>query len=174
LNYDELNKKFKQGLGLCRRGEVAEAALLFREVVNGGSEQPMHLSYHGLLTATVHGRRRQGLRLCQRAMEFDPSEPDVVSNLARLHELCGDKKRAINTLRRGLRATPRQPRLLKQIDRLSPRKKPPLGMVDRDNAVNKQLAIMLARLGGRYGKEEISADKKRRGQARELRLAKQG
>jgi tetratricopeptide (TPR) repeat protein len=173
LDYDELNKKFKQGLGLCRRGEVAKAALLFRQVVDSGSEEPLHLSYYGLLTATVHGRRRHGLRLCKRAMEFDPSEPDVVSNLARLYELCGEKKKAINTLRRGLRATPRQPRLLGQIERLSPRNKPPLSMVDRDNPLNKHMAIMLARLGGRYGKEEVSSDKRRR-EVKELRLAKQG
>ena len=173
MNYDELNKKFKQGLGLCRRGEVAKAALLFREVVDTGSEEPLHLSYHGLLTATLQGRRRHGLRLCQRAMEFDPSEPDVVSNLARLYELCGEKKKAINTLRRGLRATPRQPRLLSQIERLSPRNKPPLSMVDRDNPLNKHMAIMLARLGGRYGKEEATSDKRRR-EVKELRLAKQG
>ncbi len=171
MNHNELNKKFKQGVGMCRKGEVAKAAALFRQIIDSGSEEPLHMSYYGLLTATVHGRRRQGLRLCERAMAYDPSEPDVVSNLARLHELCGDKKKAIETLRRGLRATPRQPRLLGQINRLSPRKKPPLSMVDRDNALNKHVAIMMARLSGSYGKEE--ANKRDRRQAPALKLAKQ-
>ncbi len=173
MNYDDLNMKFRQGLGMCRNGQVAQAAPLFRQLIDHGSEEPLHLSYCGLLTATVQGNRREGLDLCQRAMEIDPSEPDVVSNLARLYELCGEKKKAINTLRRGLRATPRQPRLLSQIERLSPRNKPPLSMVDRDNPLNKHMAIMLARLGGRYGKEEVSSDNRRR-QVKELRLAKQG
>jgi len=171
LNHDELGKKFKQGLRMCRKGEVAKAAALFRQVIDSGSEEPLHMSYYGLLTATVHGRRRQGLRLCECAMAYDPSEPDVVSNLARLYELCGDKDKAIQTLRRGLRVTPRHPRLLGQINRLSPRKEPPLSMVDRDNALNKHMAIMLARLSGNYGKEEASNRKRR--QARELKLAEQ-
>ena len=169
MNHDDLNKKFKQGLGMCRTGKVAEAAALFRQLVQSGSEEPLHVSYCGLLTATVHGRRREGLRLCERAMHFDSSEPDVVSNLARLYEIIGENQKAIKTLRRGLRATPRHPRLLSQINRLSPRKKPPLSMVDRDNALNKHLAILLARLGGGYGKEEGDT----RQPARELRLAKQ-
>ena len=171
MNYDELNKKFKRGVGLCRKGEVAKAAALFRQIIDSGSEEPLHMSYYGLLTATVHGRRQQGLRLCERAMAYDPSEPDVVSNLARLHELCGDKKKAIQTLRRGLRATPRQPRLLSQINRLSPRKRAPLSMVDRDNALNKHMAIMLARLGGNYGKEK--AKNRNRHRAAALKLAEQ-
>jgi len=173
MNYDEQDRTFRQGLSMCRKGLVADAAARFHELVASGSQEPLHLSYHGLLTATVHGRRREGLSLCQRAMQFDPSEPDVVSNLARLYELGGEKLKAIKTLRRGLRATPGHPRLLKQIDRLSPRKRPPLSMVARDNALNKQLAILVARLTGRYGKKEASTGGKRRS-AGELRLAKQG
>ena len=173
MNRDDLNKKFRQGLGLCRKGKVAEAAVLFRQIIESGSEEPLHISYYGLLTAAVHGRRREGLRLCERAMHFDQSEPDVVSNLARLYEICGENLKAIKTLRRGLRATPRHPRLLRQINRLSPRKRAPLSMVDRGNTLNKHLAILLARLGGRYGKEEASKGNGRR-PARELRPAKQG
>jgi hypothetical protein len=63
--------------------------------------------------------------------------------------------------------------LLKQINRLSPRKKPPLSMVDRDNTFNKQLAILLARLSGRYGKQKRAGNDDRRA-AKQLRLAKQG
>ena len=158
---------------MCRKGQVAKAAVLFRQLIENGSEEPLHVSYHGLLTATVHGNRRQGLHLCQRAMRFDPSESDVVSNLARLYELCGNNVKAIETLRRGLRATPGHPRLLSQINRLSPRKRPPLSIVDRDNVLNKHIAILAARLGGRYGKEKNSTDRERRS-AQELKLAKQG
>ncbi len=168
MNYDDRNQKFRQGLGMCRKGKLTEAAVFFRQLIESGSEEPLHVSYYGLLTFTVHGQRREGLRLCERAMQFDPSELDVVSNLARLYEMNGENLKAIKTLRRGLRATPGHPRLLKQINRLSPRKKPPLSMVDRDNALNKHMAIMLARLSGDYGKEEASNRK-----ARELKLAEQ-
>jgi len=172
MNYDDRDRIFRRGVAMCRKGKVAEAAALFRKLVESGSEEPLHVSYYGLLTATVHGARREGVRLCERAMQFDPSEPDVVLNLVRLYELNGENLKAVKTLRRGLRAKPGHPRLLKQINRLSPRKKPPLSMVDRDNALNKQLAILLARVSGRHGKEEVASGSARR-PVRKLALAKQ-
>lgn len=155
MNYDERDRKFKQGVGMCRKGQMADAAIIFRELIASGSEEPLHLSYHGLTTATVHGQRREGLSFCQRAMQFDSSEPDVVSNLARLYELNGQKQKAVETLRRGLRQRPGHPRLLAYINRLSPRRKPPLSMVDRENPINKQLAILAAKMTGRYKKRKV-------------------
>ncbi|NIM63599.1 MAG: tetratricopeptide repeat protein [Acidobacteria bacterium] len=168
MNYDDLDRMYRQGLGMCRKGMVNEAATIFRKIIASGSQEPQHLSYHGLLSATVNGQKREGLRLCERAMRFDPSSPDVALNLARLYELNGRNLKAVETLRRGLRASPGHPRMLKQINRLSPRKRPPLSMVHRNNPINKQLAIMMARITGRYGKEEDSS----RSPNRQLRPAK--
>ena len=172
MNRDAVNVKFKQGLLLCRKGKIADAATIFRQIIETGSEEPLHLSYYGLVTATVHGSRREGLDYCRRAMQYDSSEPDVVRNLARLYEIGGENHKAIKTLRQGLRSNPSHPKLLNQINRLSPRKTPPLSMVDRDNVLNKHLAIVLARIGGRHGKRET--DDARRTDAHRLKLAKQG
>ncbi len=79
----------------------------------------------------------------------------MVSNLARLYELNGQKQKAVETLRRGLRQRPGHPRLLAYINRLSPRRKPPLSMVDRENPINKQLAILAAKMTGRYKKRKV-------------------
>ncbi len=157
MNHDDLDRKFKRGLGLCRKGQVVDAAVVFRDLIESGSEEPLHLSYHGLLTATVHGLRREGLQYSQRAMQFGASEPDVASNLARLYELNGQPRKAVETLRRGLRENPGHARLVGQIDRLSPRKKPPLSMVDRNHAINKHLAILAAKISGRYKKQQPPA-----------------
>ena len=46
-----------------------------------------------------------------------------------------------------------------------------LSGIDRDNALNKHMATMLARLGGNYGKEEAKNRDRRQPQA--LKLAKQ-
>jgi predicted Zn-dependent protease len=156
MNREDLHKKFRKALVLWRHGKLVDAATLLGQVVATGSEEPLHLSYHGLLTATVFGNRKEGLSFCERAMTYDPSEPDVAWNLARIHELGGEKVKAIKTLRRGLRAAPGNPRLLETINRMSPRKTPPLSMVDRNHALNKHLGIVLARLGGRYGKDDAA------------------
>jgi tetratricopeptide (TPR) repeat protein len=151
MELEAQDKLFERGMALFRRGALNDAARSFRQRVDGGSVTPLHLSYCGLLAATVHGRKREGRELCERALEFGADEPEVVSNLARLYESNGEHRRAIRVLRRGLRATPEHPALLAQIQRLSPRQEPPLSLVHRNNPVNKLLAIGLARISGRYG-----------------------
>ena len=150
MELEAQDKLFERGMTLFRRGALNDAALIFRQLVDAGSVTPLHMSYCGLLTVTVHGRKREGRELCERALQLGVGEPQVVSNLARLYELNSEDKRAVRVLRRGLRATPEHPALLAQIQRLSPRQQPPLSMLRRDNPVNKLLAILLARITGRY------------------------
>ena len=145
---------FRRGLGLCRTGRLREAAQVFRQLVDGGSDEPLHLSFCGLLTATVHGDRREGLRLCERAIRFGVDEAQVVTNLAHVYESMGARTRAVKLLRRGLRENPADAAMLAAIERLSPRRRPPLSMLDRNNPLNKQLAIAMARACGRYHREE--------------------
>ena len=49
MNYDDRNQKFRLGLGLCRKGKLTEAAVFFRQLIESGSEEPLHVSYYGLL-----------------------------------------------------------------------------------------------------------------------------
>lgn len=150
MELEAQDKLFRHAMALFRRGALNDAALLFRQLVDAGSMAPRHLSYCGLLAVTVHGRKREGRELCEKALNLGADEPEVVSNMARLYELNGEDQRAVKVLRRGLRATPKHPTLLSQIQRLSPRQKPPLSMVHRENLLNKLLAIVLARVSGRY------------------------
>ena len=163
MDRDQQERLFRRGLALCRKGLLSDAAVMFRRLIDGGSEEPLHLSYCGLLTATVHGRRSEGMELCERALQLGAYEPEVILNLARLYESLGSRQKAIKLLRRGLRETPRHPAMMKQIDRLSPRRRPPLSLVERDQFVNKRLAILLARLSGRLNQAADSAKARPRG-----------
>ena len=91
---------------MCHKGALSDAALVFRRLVESGSEEPLHLSYCGLLTAVVHGYRLEGLRLCQRALQFGAYEPEVVLNLARLYETAGAISKAVKLLRNIRTGTP--------------------------------------------------------------------
>ena len=150
MDLETQDKLFRSAMTLFRRGALNDAALRFRQLVEAGSMAPKHLSYCGLLAVTVHGRKREGRELCEKAFSLGPDDPEVVANMARLYELNRENQRAVKVLRRGLRATPEHPTLLAQIQRLSPRRPPPLSMVHRDNLINKLLAIVLARFSGRY------------------------
>ncbi len=146
MDREQRERVFRRGVALSRKGALSEAALLFRRLVDQGTEDPLHLSYCGLLMAVVHGKDREGLQLCERALSFGAYEPEVVLNLARLYERLGLPQKAVKLLRRGLREKPRHREMLGHIDRLSPRRRPPLSFVHRDQFLNKRLAILLAKL----------------------------
>lgn len=151
MDSEQRDRLFRKGLALSRRGALSEAALVFRSLVDDGTDDPLHLSYCGLLTAIVHGRKAEGLRLCERALQFGSYEPEVIMNAARLYEALGCPLKAVEALRRGLRQKPGHKGMLQQIDKLSPRRQPPLSFVERNHPLNKQLAIGLARLTSSMG-----------------------
>ena len=146
MDSEQRHRLFRRGLALSHRGALSDAARVFRRLVDDGTDEPLHLSYCGLLTAIVHGRKSEGLRLCERALQFGAYEPEVVMNSARLYVTLGCPLKAVEVLRRGLRQKPGHKGMLKQIGKLSPRRQPPLSLVDRNNVVNKRLAICLAKL----------------------------
>ena len=124
-----------------RGGRLSQAATKLCRLVEDGSNEPRHLSFCGLLMATVNGRVREGLELCERALDLGFTDPWVHLNLARLHLSVGRRTRAAHVLRNGLRMQPDHPGLLRELQRISPRSKPPLGFLDRDHALNRYLGV---------------------------------
>jgi tetratricopeptide (TPR) repeat protein len=172
MDVEQRDKQFRRGLSLCRKGMLSQASAIFQHLVDDGSDLPSHLSYCGLLTAIVHGKQSEGLALCERALCFGALEPDIVLNLARVYERCGERQKALNLLRRALRDKPRHRGLLKRINRLSPRRRRPLRFLHRDHFLNKQIAILLAKMTGRYGAESCKDDQRACSEATdELQLA---
>ena len=136
---------FRSAVGDYRAGRLNQAAAKSRRLVEDGSNDPRHLSFCGLLVATVNGRVQEGLKLCERAVDLGFADPQVFLNLARLHSSVRRRSRAVNVLRKGLRTEPDHPGLLREIQRLSPRNKPPLGSLNRDHLLNKYLGLFRAR-----------------------------
>jgi len=167
MDQEQRDRLCKQGVALIRSGALSDAALIFRNLVDAGTEDPLPLSYCGLLTAVVHGDNAEGLRFCERALAFGAYEPEVVLNAARVYERVGMQRKAIKLLRSGLREKPRHPGMLARINRLSPRRRPPLSFVKRDQYLNRLLALLLAKLRGGAG----AAQTVRQVQSRRTRTA---
>ena len=130
---------FRNAVADYSGGRREQAAVKFFRLVKDGSNEPRHLSFCGLLMATVKGQVQDGIKLCERAVDLGFSDPLVHLNLARLHYTVGRRTNAVKVLRNGLRCNPDHPGMLREIQRLSPRSKPPLGFLDRDHALNKYL-----------------------------------
>jgi len=144
LTHKQMEFGFRQAMASLKGGEIHEAASQLRDLVYSGSTDPRHLTFCGLLMATLEGRMKEGLALCEQALQLGFSDPDVYLNLARLYSLSGQPQRAVITLRKGMRAIrPQHPIIMRELDRLSPRSAP-LSTLHRDNVLNKNLGKLCA------------------------------
>jgi hypothetical protein len=78
---------FDCGMSMLRQGCLSEALEVFRQlVVDERSDEPLHLSYFGFLTAAVEGNTDAGRELCARAVDPGRFERQVHMNLLQVHE----------------------------------------------------------------------------------------
>jgi len=138
-------KLFQRGTVLLRQGRMAEAGAVFKQLVVQGSTDPLHLSYHGLLLTMARRKCGQGVDYCQKAIALRGNDPQLYLNLVRVHELLGERDKAVKVLRTAIRKIPKNKRLFKEIQRLSPRRQPPLSFLRRDQFLNKHLAKLIDR-----------------------------
>lgn len=86
-----------------------------------GDSSPLIASYLGVLISLAEGKRDEGLAMCMRALRVGIVDADLYENLARTQILSGQRDKAIETLRKGLRIDPEHREMLELIERLRPR-----------------------------------------------------
>ncbi len=145
--HDQLSLE-QRAIELFQDGRRTQAAALFRELIDNGCREAKVLSYGGLLIATEEGDVKSGLAWCERAVEIAFYDVQMYINLARFHEQTGWRSQAAKVLREGLRQDPGNPRLLAEINRVSPRRHDIVPLLPREHVVNKTIGKLRAELRG--------------------------
>ena len=60
---------FKAGLFLLKRNKTKEALSAFRQALASREHDPRFMSYTGLCLALAEGRTKEGITLCEKAVE---------------------------------------------------------------------------------------------------------
>ncbi len=113
-------------------------------------DSPRHCSYLAYSIARERGQLKRGITLCREAIAQEPDTSDHYLNLGRIQLLAGLKAEAIETFREGMRHQTNQ-KIVRELQKMEPRKPPVIAFLHRDNPLNKYLGIILARLGLRKG-----------------------
>jgi tetratricopeptide (TPR) repeat protein len=129
-------------------------------------DEPVLLSYYGLLLVLVYKRYRMGIETCQKAIEkhnkdrsfFDQEMlyPVFYHNLGKAYAAAGKRKEALEALKIGLAYDSGNNDIKKELLRMGVRrKKPSIPFLDRSNPLNKFIGIVL------YKKQSASDTTKR-------------
>lgn len=140
--------------GLLKGGKEKDALLILKHALKEMPDDPFLLSYHGCLIAIVERKAALGAKACKNAIEIVKKSgllgefihPLFYLNLGRCYHIGGRKKKAIETLKEGLRMDAQDPDILHELQRMGVRKKPPLSFLPRSNPMNKYIGFLISRL----------------------------
>jgi len=137
---DQLSPDFLDGLKQLKAEELLAALAAFRQAIKNSIDDEyssLYASYHGLVNARLGNPN--GLRQCRLAAHFEENHADVFLNLARVEVLEGNRARALDALRSGIRLDPSHAVLRQMRNELGVRRRPCIGWLNRENKVNQAL-----------------------------------
>lgn len=142
---DDPGKLCQRALEALSAGDPQAALPLLERAFKVQDNQALH-SYLGYCIAKERGQVRKGRDLCHASLEVEPQNPAHHLNLAKVHQIAGQKPEAIAALRKGME-TGGSPEILALLNQLGTRKPPPIRFLSRDNPLNKWIGIALGRIG---------------------------
>ncbi len=142
-----------RGIELCRQGEWNEGMywLSMAAGVSSNSLEQLpgvYFAYFGYGLARYRGKRKEGLKMCKRAVELEFYQPDNYQLLARAYFLIGDRRSAYDVVERGLEIDASNEELLSLHRDIGLRRAPVLPFLPRGNPLNRALGRVRHRMLG--------------------------
>lgn len=147
MSHDDLTQLVKQGVMAAEQGNTVLAMVHLEEAVKC-EPSPVAYSYLGYCLAREQGQIHKAMNLCADAIRREPGNSVHYLNLGRIYLAAGQKPRAIQAWRKGLKLG-RNPQIQTAIRQLGLRKSPPIAALARQHPVNKYLGLLLAKVGMR-------------------------
>lgn len=136
----------ERAYALLGEGKAGEAVPLFRSLLSYSKDNPRDLSAYGLSLALSGRQVKEGIALCESAMRQETYNPDLYWNLGRACLAGRLRAQALDAFNKGLKCDRHHPGINREIRRIGTRRKPPLGFLPREHALNKALGKATYRL----------------------------
>ena len=143
---------FSEVQQLLRRGKGRQALDMLQESLESYPTDAFLLSYYGCLIALVENNTKDGITICENAinalnttMPFGSElfYPVFYLNLGRAYLKAGKKADAIKAFQQGLKSDPENTDIQWELRKLGSRKKPPVPFLKRGNPINKYIGMLL-------------------------------
>lgn len=138
---------YEKGLNALTNDHVYLALVCF-EQATALEKTPLYCSHLAFCLAKVRGQHQEAIDLCKEALEKDPDNALHYLNLGRIYILSGQKEKALQTMREGLRFEYNQGIIL-ELEKLGTRKNPVIPSLKREHPLNKFCGMLLKKLGCR-------------------------
>lgn len=144
---EDPDKMFSRALEALAAGNTQLALAQLERALKVTDNPSLH-SYLGFCIAKERGQVKRGRELCLASLQIEPENPVHYLNLAKVHQIAGDKSKAIASLREGV-AVGGSDAIYAMLSSLGTRRNPPLPFLARNHILNKLLGQLLGKLGMR-------------------------
>lgn len=144
---DNLHDLMNKGNQALDKGDTLVALLQF-ETAHAIEALPIIKSKLAFCLAVERREFQRAMLLCREALEADPNNPEHYYRLGRIYITAGQKRKAIQSLRKGLKFKRHQP-IIDELTRLGARKPVVFSSLPRDHILNRSAGILLSKLGSR-------------------------
>jgi len=147
----ELNQAAKRGVEACKRGQWKEGLAVLGKIAEadrqGAELNGQFYSYLGYGIARYERRVKEGLALCQHSIKVQFYEPENYVNLARVHLLARNRRKAVEALTRALKLNASHPGARALAQEIGWRRPAVIPFLSRNNFLNQLLGKMRHQLG---------------------------
>ncbi|HLK03761.1 MAG TPA: tetratricopeptide repeat protein [Candidatus Acidoferrum sp.] len=135
----EAFREFKQGLTLLRDNYAGKALPHMKRAVELERNNPYYMSYLGVVLARSEQKWGEAEKLCDGAVRLKRNQAQLYLNLAEVYATAGRRDEAVEALQAGLKFARRDIRLNIAMNKLTRRRPPVLGFLQRQHPVNRSL-----------------------------------
>ena len=154
----DLRQRAEEGILKCRLGHWEEGMV---DLTFVGEREHSHIelpgqfySFLGYGLAHLDKKYREGLLLCQHSVKIQYFEPENHLNLARVHILMHNRRKAFKSIARGLALDSDHPGLRRLWKELGLRRRPVLPFLPRTNPINSALGRIRHSMGAQPQRDE--------------------
>ncbi len=144
---DRYRTLLRQGLDALEKDDTLLALILFEDACKL-AETPTAKSCLAYCLAREKKLFQQAIAMCLTAQQQEPANSLHYLNLGRVYLAAGQKQKAIRVLRQGLKMK-RDQQIIDLLVALGQRKPPPIPALPRNHFLNRNLGLLLSRIGMR-------------------------
>lgn len=145
---------FNEAMDMLGAGRGVDALEILRKGLEMYPFDPLLMSYCGCLYSIVGKKHKEGIKMCRDAiksldssvsLEKDVYYPAFYLNLGRAYLGAGKKRDAVSAFNLGLKADPKDQDIIKELNKLGPRRRQPVPFLNRSNPINKYLGLLIGK-----------------------------
>ena len=147
MNPDQIDDLMHKGIEAAEKGYIYSAQIFLDQVAEHRNNPELH-SYLAYCQAKSQGRMHSAAKICRESIKREPNNSLHYLILGRILLLSGNKEKAIDTFRQGLRSSP-NPKIIDELKKLGLRKPAVLKNLKRNHPINRALGRVFNIIGFR-------------------------